>query len=578
MSNFNLNNLRLLFLDLKKYLTIKNVNKISIVLYTSSIILGILYLAIPSYNIIWDACGVVFIITMFFSFFVIYFTSRALNKSSSLGNRLNLMCYFYPFVLSIAMLLMMFGNFLMSVTYSSAFINNFGWYLMVYGGYFGTLVFGLCISALAVKNALNNELWVQAWTKIGKTKKIIKIVVQAFVLFMIVFGAYLAFIVIVGDRGILGMFFPELALGFSFIFLSATIIILKTIVRKNHLVLFNALAIVGIVLASIFFLPYALTPVAIPNAETNFADAFGNDWRERINPDVEQYFMKTQYSTPEYFLGINTDEYIVKTNIKFFDGKDSPYKIDENITLFFDVYMPKNRGIGLPGKNSTLIRIHGGSWTTYDKGVSNMMEMNKYFAAQGYIVFDIQYGLHRPNRQGDWLTPENVLGDFKIDDMVRHIGIFTKYLAANAKKYGANLNSVFISGGSAGGHLTCAVALAMASGEFYYMFSPNLKIKGLIPFYPANVLNSSWGNLKLVRPEFMVDANSPPCLVFQGYQDGLVRWTVSQRLKDTYTANGNEKCAVIYFPLAGHANDIYFSGHFNMVFVYYMERFMYLNR
>jgi hypothetical protein len=56
--------------------------------------------------------------------------------------------------------------------------------------------------------------------------------------------------------------------------------------------------------------------------------------------------------------------------------------------------MPLDRGEDLPGQNSTLIRIHGGGWVSGDKGGSNMVQMNKYFAAQGYIVFDIQYGLY----------------------------------------------------------------------------------------------------------------------------------------------------------------------------------------
>jgi len=42
---------------------------------------------------------------------------------------------------------------------------------------------------------------------------------------------------------------------------------------------------------------------------------------------------------------------------------------------------------------SALIRIHGGAWVGGDKGFANMMQVNKYFAAQGYTVFDVQYGL-----------------------------------------------------------------------------------------------------------------------------------------------------------------------------------------
>ena len=566
---------------MKKYLSIKNINFTSIVLNAGSIIFGIIYIITPFYNIFWDACGIIFIATLIFSFFNIYFTSKLLNKSSYLGNRINLMCYLYPFILSVAMICMMFGNFLISVSYSNALVDIFILYLIVFGGYFGTLIFGLYISVLVVTNILNDEIWGQklrnsSFNSKTKVKKIIKIIVQIFIIFMLFLGVYLSFAIIMGERGILGMFFPEFVLGFSFIFLGATVIFLKTIYRKRHKGVFLGFALVGIIISSIFFMPFALTPIAIKNSEDNFTEAFGKDWRDKIDPTIEQNFMQTQYSTPQYFLGVYQGDYIVKKNILYFNGKQSPHLVDENITLYFDVYMPKNNGKDLPGQNSTLIRIHGGSWRSYDKGISNMMQMNKYFASQGYIVFDIQYGLRRPDRKGDFLTPENVLGNFDIDDMVRHIGEFTKYLSSNAKKYGANLNSVFISGGSAGGHLTCATALAIASGEFYYLFSPDITIKGLIPFYPANLLPFTLGNPKLIRPEFMVRANSPPCLVFQGYQDGLVPWTISQNLKDTYTVKGNEKCAIIYFPLAGHANDIYFSGHFNMVFLYYMERFMYL--
>ena len=93
----------------------------------------------------------------------------------------------------------------------------------------------------------------------------------------------------------------------------------------------------------------------------------------------------------------------------------------------------------------------------------------------------------------DPLTPAYKKGNFNIDDMVRHIGIFTNYLSDNVDEYGANLDSVFISGGSAGGHLTCAVALAIASGDYTDIFSANLTIKGLVPFYPANDLMNFFG-------------------------------------------------------------------------------------
>jgi hypothetical protein len=31
-------------------------------------------------------------------------------------------------------------------------------------------------------------------------------------------------------------------------------------------------------------------------------------------------------------------------------------------------------------------------------------------------------------------------------------------------------------------------------------------------------------------------------------------------------------------PFGGHASDFYFTGYYNQIFLYYMERFIYLNR
>jgi acetyl esterase/lipase len=244
--------------------------------------------------------------------------------------------------------------------------------------------------------------------------------------------------------------------------------------------------------------------------------------------------------------------------------------------------MPLGRGEDLPGRNSTLIRIHGGGWVSGDKGESNMMQMNKYFAAQGYIVFDIQYGLYdSPVAVMDFITPSYNKGDFNIDDMVRHIGEFTKYLAINADDYGANLDSVFISGGSSGGHLASAAALAMTSGRYSHLFSQNLTIKGLIPFYPSNGQMNHFGidgKEEFKNPELLVESDSPPCLIFQGTHDVLTYFGISNNFRDAYLAKGNTYCAIIWMLMGGHSSDNYFSGYYNQIFLYYMERFMYLHR
>ena len=78
------------------------------------------------------------------------------------------------------------------------------------------------------------------------------------------------------------------------------------------------------------------------------------------------------------------------------------------------------------------------------------------------------------------------------------------------------------------------------------------------------------------NPEKLVESNSPPCLIFQGTHDILNYFSISQNIRNSYYAKGNEKCTILWMPLGGHASDFYFTGYYNQIFLYYMERFLYL--
>ncbi|MCA0173027.1 alpha/beta hydrolase [Bacillus sp. RAR_GA_16] len=210
------------------------------------------------------------------------------------------------------------------------------------------------------------------------------------------------------------------------------------------------------------------------------------------------------------------------------------------------------------------------------------MQQNTYFANQGYAVFDIQYGLTTLSSYGlSSNVPDKVRGPFSIDDQVRHIGLFTKYLAEHEEEYGLDLSTTFISGGSAGGHLATASALAMTEGKYSDWFSDELKVKGLIPYYPANkgpALGGIPGTEDLLWPEQLVSEESPPALLFHGTHDTYVGYETAASFKETYAEHENDKAAVIYMPFGNHGSDFYFSGYYNQTFTYYMERFLALYR
>lgn len=607
---------------------IKNVSRASIVLNLACMILGIIYLAVETYNIVWDIFGAILMITLFGNGLLIYLTSIKINRTTKLGNRINLLCYFYAFFMILAMLFLLLGNLLIQISYTNDIFSNIGRYAILFIGYFGILGFGMFIAYLDFKNLDNREIWdLQSKGSISqsettlKTKKMLKTLLRIFCIWFLANGVLFVFIVFLGAplglgpytqsdytmdftsgtfsitadmigpglggfTGLIGCVIAEYAVFFSLMILGTTILYLKLVNKQRKPKIYYAIAIIGVTTSGLLLAPLITTPYHIIAAEQSFAAAFGDDWRNNIDSAIEQqYFLQSYFSFPGYFLGTRPKDCNVASDIKYFDGSISNFTEDADISLYFDAYWPKVNPSTLPGKGSVLIWIHGGGWMLGDKG-NYRVHFNKYFAAQGYVVYDIQYGLIPlpVDIKGVIMTPDYVIGDFDINDLVRHIGNFTHYIANpsnlhSAASLGANINSTFIHGGSAGGHLTCASALGLASGLYPQYFNDSVKVKGYIPYYPGNGIPdmvSMGGDDKLINPEKLVDANSPPCLIYHGTSDGLAGPEISVIFKNAYTTATNTKCAIIWAPLAGHASDIHFGGHYNQVFTYFMERFMYL--
>jgi len=581
--DFKLKSTRILVENLVAFLTIKRVSYFSIILNPICIISGIFYLIFPLYNIFWDLFGILIIITLFVNGLLVYINSIKVNKTYKLGKKLNLICYIYLGFIILALMGILGGNLLIYSTYSTLTIYSGIGYFLVYFCYFSIFGFNFLIALFDILNIKNEKLWSLKRNKTNNNskkniliKKIFKKIISILSNITFFIGIICAFVTVFGSfeivTTIFAIFSAQFGAFFSVIFLINTLILIKLKRHKWKPKKFKRKTITGLIVSFVMLLPLLLTHITTSTAHTHFSTAFGNDWRNKIPVNVNEFFLKTPFSTSGYFLGIPAKDCKVKEHIEFYSR--------EGINLHFDAYMPLNNGRDLPGQNSTIIRIHGGGWILGDKGGSDIIPFNKYLASQGYIVFDIQYGLFDTFLTPlDPFTPRYTKGNFNIDDMIQHIGNFTYYITDHAQEYGANLDSVFITGGSSGGHLTCAVALAIASGNYTDIFSSSITVKGIVPYYPANGA-MKWfgidGKEEFKNPELLIKSDSPPCLIFQGTHDILNYFSIAINFKDIYLSNGNEKCAILWMPLGGHGCDFYYPGYYIQIFLYYMERFLYL--
>jgi acetyl esterase/lipase len=522
------------------------------------------YILSNTESFLWNLFGIVILVTFILNLVYIYFD----------GN--NKLKYLYVFLFLICMAILPVSN-----TISSLLVDERSSLILIsYLCMLLPFILGSSISVVELFCSKSVSYYGEKHYSIndkkyklgnGKVSFYCSIILSLIVLIGIVYS-YL--FLTARHRNLFGSVGAQLSLLWGYVFLSAGVAALK-LNRKHKEYAYKTSILVAVSITFIVCtVPLLLTPFIIKEARREFYTAFSPNTESINNMNNNLYLMKTVFSLPAYFYPKSIKNYTVKKDILYYE------KPEDGVQLFFDVYMPNSNLVNLPGKGSTLIRIHGGAWIYGDKGMRNLPAVSKYFASQGYTVFDIQYGLKdKIIFKGDPSVPDNVKGDFNIDDMMYHIGMFTRFLEKHSEEYDVNIESVFISGGSAGGHLSAAAGLAIKSEKFHSLFSHNIKIRGIIPFYPAIGYSECVGidgTEELKDPSFLIDENSPPCLIFQGTHDGLVDAEKIKLFREEYLMAGNRRCAIILMPLGGHVSDAYFSCYYNQIFTYYMERFMYM--
>jgi len=245
---------------------------------------------------------------------------------------------------------------------------------------------------------------------------------------------------------------------------------------------------------------------------------------------------------------------------------------DAGVRNRLDVYHHRSRPANCP----VLIYIHGGAWM-YGKKDQQGLPMIYHFATRGWLCVAPNYRL----------SPAATFPDHLVD-----IKRVIAWVREHAAEYGGDPNQVFVSGGSAGGHLSALAALTANHPAFQPGFETvDTSITAAIPLYgdydwlDSNAERSTRG---LVRTKYFVKhilksapddnralweqgspllqvrAGAPPFFVLHGDRDTLLLVEDTRHFVAALRAVSSEPVAYAELPGAEHAFDLFQSvrgGH-----------------
>lgn len=130
-------------------------------------------------------------------------------------------------------------------------------------------------------------------------------------------------------------------------------------------------------------------------------------------------------------------------NLAYFEGEDF-----SNEKHRLDLVLPQGRPIV-----ATMLWIHGGAWAFGDR--KNDLELARAFARDGVAVASMSYRLSR----GDWRGEEFPSTGVQHPEHIKDVARAFAWLRSNADTYGLDKSRFFVSGFSAGGHLSALLAM-----------------------------------------------------------------------------------------------------------------------
>jgi acetyl esterase/lipase len=230
-----------------------------------------------------------------------------------------------------------------------------------------------------------------------------------------------------------------------------------------------------------------------------------------------------------------------------------------------------------PGRNSTLIVIHGGAWQV--GAPLDDERFDRHMAAGGYTVIGIDYRMAPRHR-----FPA------QLDD----VRLALAYIASHAAEMDADTARVALLGRSAGAHLALLAAYApggppglptaravvgyygpvdLAAGYADPPRPDPLDVRAILRAFIGGTPAQYAEAYRAASPATHVRAGLPPTLLIQGARDHVVIPRFARQLRDSLRAAG-VPVALLEIPWAEHAFDQVFHGPGSQLALYHTERFL----
>jgi acetyl esterase/lipase len=207
--------------------------------------------------------------------------------------------------------------------------------------------------------------------------------------------------------------------------------------------------------------------------------------------------------------------------------------------LRLDIYAPAARG---KETGPAVVLIHGGGWTSFDKGT--MRAMGDFLARAGFVAFSVDYRLFHDG-QNRWPA--------QLDDVQRAV----RWVRANAAAYGVDPERIGAFGHSAGGQLAALLGMENtrdnsdpALASYSSRVEAVVDVSGPSDFtanrdpdgdaFLTNFLGADSSKDPAVwrqaSPVFQVEKTDAPFLIVHGTQDQNVPIGQAQELVDKLRA------------------------------------------